>query len=145
MQLDTTSRSQEGIDDSKTQHAHVNENDESVALGHHFQANGLSGTAYAKMEPDIKSGDMNANILGKCSDDELRTIADSYNFTVLQRIAFIKAAKLLLREKSGVEYNHDNANINYNNDQLQDLVSKQDESKTWQEINQLKAALHSCP
>ena len=62
-------------------------------LEEHFLKNGLSRRAISKMKDGIDSGDMNPNILKDCTQNELNTIADDYNLTLLQKKAFIKAAK----------------------------------------------------
>ena len=69
-------------------------------LQQHFKRHGLSDAAYSKLEKDIIAGDMNEAILANCTEEELHEIADQYNFTLLQKKAFIKAAKDLNFQRS---------------------------------------------
>ena len=45
------------------------------------------------MKDDIDNGDMNVNILLKCSPNELSSMCDGYGLSFLQKKAFIEAVK----------------------------------------------------
>ena len=83
-------------------------------LEEHLFLNGLSRRAISKMKDDIDSGDMNANILKDCTQNELNTIANDYNLTLLQTKAFIKAVKNI--------DNNNNNNNEKNNDESTQFV-----------------------
>ena len=86
----------EGTNDTKTaEKVESTDRQETINLTKHFLENGLSQSAYNKIAPEIENGDMNVNILIDCNDNDLNTVANQYNFTFLQKKAFIKAANLL--------------------------------------------------
>ena len=71
------------------------QNCEEIDLRKHLRNNGVSWKALEKMDADIQSGDMNVNALVDCNDNELDTIANDYQLTILQKKAFIRAVNSL--------------------------------------------------
>ena len=80
---------------SKKLEQHPSDNEERINLSKHFLDHGLSQSAYEKIAPEIENGDMNATILIDCDDNDLILMANEYNFTFLQKKAFINAVNLL--------------------------------------------------
>ena len=111
----------EGVDDSKQGTTNSIDSEIGFDLGKHFLKNGLSRSAYHKIAPEIQNGDMNVNILVDCSENDLNTMANQYNFTFLQTKAFIKAVNLLKANKNVrvSDNNNNNSNNNNNNNEPQ--------------------------
>lgn len=68
--------------------------------------NGLSETAYQKISNDVENGDINIAILKECDENELRVLCNEYNFTFIQKKAFIKAVKLIISDTASNENNN---------------------------------------
>ena len=100
MQLDDLDR--EGIDDSHVTQSDANDGNDDMKNGNdidikqHFFKHGLSLQAYNKIENDINNGDLNYSMLINCHENTLTQIANSYNFTFIQKKTFINAVKILL-------------------------------------------------
>ena len=59
--------------------------EQSFDLCKHLRENGLSSQALSKMRKDIDSGDMTVNTLTDCDENELTSISNDYNLTILQK------------------------------------------------------------
>ena len=79
-------------DEGKPQRMLANET--KFDLEDHLQKHGVTRLALLKMKDD-DSGNMNANILTKCSRNELSSMCDDYGLSFLQKKAFTEAVKLL--------------------------------------------------
>ena len=107
---------QEGRDDTHKPKAESIDTQATIELSNHFLENGLSRSAYNKIAPEIENGDMNVSILIECSDNDLNIMANQYNFTFLQKKAFIKAVNLLKLNNQSK-----NNSSNKSNDDSKDL------------------------
>ena len=109
-------------------------------LRDYLRQNGLSDKALAKMQDDISSGDMNVNTLKDCTHDELISIANDCNLTILQKNAFIRAVtslKLVVVSNNTEKKENDN-----DNDSHGDIyISAQDE-KLLNDIDDLKTFIN---
>ena len=74
-----------------------------IPLSDYFLEHGLSRIAYDKISAEIRSGDINVNILIECDENDLNVMAKKYNFTFLQKKAFIKVVHSLKLEMGRCE------------------------------------------
>ena len=145
MQLEGLDR--EGVNDSNLETgAHQQQqviHDEQVNLKQHLLNSGLSPRAFTKIADDVASGDMNANMLTVCGDDELNRIANGYKFSWLQKEAFIAGAKLLRKNNSNNDSNDSNVD-SHEDSQLSQIIHvyvSPEEQLILNEISQLKQLL----
>ena len=133
MQLD-----REGIDDTKQGRQPTNANQTTINLSKHFLENGLSQSAYNKIAPEIENGDMNVSILIDCNDNELDMMANQYNFTFLQKKAFIKAVNSLkLHSKKKDNGNSMTGGVNSNEPEVVAVYLSLEEQSMLNEVNKL--------
>lgn len=121
----------EGIDITRSQHGHID-------LERHLKEHGLSEQGYQKIYPDIENGDMSADILAEFDENELLSMADGYNMTILQKKAFIKGVKMLPNSKASIEsvQPHDGG------ESVKHIFLTSEEQAVLTQIHQLKDNLH---
>ena len=101
----------EGKDDTKQEEGNSTDTQATINLREHFLAHGLSQSAYDKIAPEIENGDMNVNVLMHCNDNDLNAMKTQYNFTFLQKKAFVAAVNTLKSQHN----NNSNDNNNTKN------------------------------